>query len=236
VLKESGKKIQVGRADRTTDFGRFGLFFNDQCGAIVELKCESAPVAQNEEFVTLANNLAEQLATGPGANSGEELLGQPSPGKKGLTLGEQKDDLFNRIREVFNVGRITRFNGRCGGYLHPGTNVHGVLLQANGGTVDQLKDIAMHVAAMSPAALNVSDLDPAEVEKERAILRQATLNEGKPEKIVDKIVEGKLKSYFAERVLLEQPFVKDSALSVGQYAEQHGITVTAYVHWVLGSA
>ena len=92
----------------------------------------------------------------------------------------------------------------------------------------------MHVAAMSPAALTTAELDPTVVAKEREMLRQAALQEGKPEAIVDKMVEGRLKQFYAERVLLEQPFVKDDKQSVGQYATTHGLTVNKFVHYVLG--
>jgi len=234
-MRENGLKIQSGRSDRVTDFGRFGLFFNGKLGAMVELKCESAPVTQNDDFITLANDLAKQLATGPGAATGEELLNQPSPSKSGSTLREQKDELFNRIREVFNVGRIVRFEGRSGGYLHLGSKVHGVLVQAEGGTEEQVKDICLHIAAMSPAALSVAELDPQAVQKEREILRQAALKEGKPESIVDKMVEGRLKNFYAEQVLVEQPFVKDNTISVGKFAQQNGIKIVRFAHWILGS-
>ena len=79
---------------------------NPPVGTMVELKCESAPVAGSEEFIQLANDLAQQLATGPGAANVDELLDQPSPSNPNLTLREQKDDMFNRIREVFNVHGI----------------------------------------------------------------------------------------------------------------------------------
>ena len=92
----------------------------------------------------------------------------------------------------------------------------------------------MHIAAMRPAALNVKDLDSAEVEKERGILREAALQEGKPENIVDKMVEGRLRSYYAERVLLEQPFVKEQKQTVGQYAKENKMEITQFIHWVLG--
>jgi elongation factor Ts len=92
----------------------------------------------------------------------------------------------------------------------------------------------MHVAAMRPAALTVQDLDPAEVEKERGILREAALQEGKPANIVDKMVEGRLRSFYAERVLLEQPFVKEPKQTVGQYAKENGMQVKKFIHWVLG--
>jgi elongation factor Ts len=233
-LRESGKKIQSGRADRVTDFGRFGLYFDERAGAMVELKCESAPVAQNEEFIALANDLAKQLALGGDAADTDTLLARSSSTKPGMTLREQKDDLFNRIREVFNVGRMVRFDGRSCGYLHLGGTVHGVLIQASGGSDENLKDVCMHIAASSPAGLTAADLDAQEIERERQILREATLREGKPEPIVDRIVEGQLKKYIGERVLLEQPFVKDASLSVGRFASQNGMTVQRFTHWVLG--
>lgn len=233
-LRENGKSIQSGRADRATEFGRFGLHFNDKVGAIVELKCESAPVAANEEFIALAQGLAQQLAAGSGAATADELLDQPSPTQSGSTLREQKDDLFNRIREVFNVGRMTRFDGPSAGYLHLGATVHGVLVEASGGSAEQLKDICMHIAAMSPGAVTKEELDPKEIEEERHVLREAALKEGKPENIVDKMVEGRLRNFYAERALLEQPFVKDNTLTVGKFAQQNGIQVKRFVHWVIG--
>ena len=75
---------------------------------------------------------------------------------------------------------------------------------------------------------------PAEVNKEREILREAALKEGKPEKIVDKMVEGRLRNFYAERVLCEQPFVKDDKMTVGKYADQNGMKIKQFVHWELG--
>ncbi|MCA9118579.1 MAG: translation elongation factor Ts [Planctomycetaceae bacterium] len=235
-LRERGLKVMGGRTDRETAFGRFGIYAGTDkaVGAIVELKCESDPVAKNDEFVQLANDLAEQLANGPGATTVEELLAQPSPSKKSQTLGEQRDDLMNKIREVFNVGRLQRLDGATGGYSHNAGTIAGVLTAVKGGNDEAAKDVCMHIAAMRPAALTVQDLDPAEVEKERAILREAALQEGKPENIVDKMVEGRLRSYYAERVLLEQPFVKEPKQSVGQYAKENSMEVSQFIHWVLG--
>ncbi len=233
-LRENGATLQTKRADRATEFGRFGLYFDGQVGAIVELKCESAPVTQNEEFIELSDGLAKQLATGPGASSGEELLDQPSPTRSGQTLRDQRDDLFNRIREVFNVGRMARFDGASGGYLHLGSTVHGVLLEVTGGTADSVKDVCMHIAAMDPAALTKEEIDPKDVETERSILREAALKEGKPENIVDKRVEGRWRNFYAERVLLEQPFVKENSITVGKFAQDNGMSIKRFVHWVIG--
>ena len=138
-LRKQGLQTQEKRSGRETAFGRMGLFaqLDASTGAMVELKCESAPVTQNEDFIELADDLAKQLATGPGAADGEELLDQPSPSKDGMTLREQRDDLFNRIREVFNVGRIARLEGPCGGYSHNAGTVSGVLLQVEGGNQEE---------------------------------------------------------------------------------------------------
>lgn len=235
-LRERGLKVMGGKADRETAFGRFGIYSGQDkaVGAIVELKCESAPVAKNEDFIQLANDLAQQLATGPGASSADELLAQPSPSKSGQTLREQRDDLMNKIREVFNVGRLSRIEGATGGYSHNAGTVSGVLAGVNGGNDVAAKDVCMHIAAMKPAALNVKDLDPGEVEKERKILREAALQEGKPENIVDKMVEGRLRSFYAERVLLEQPFVKEPKQTVGQFAKESKMEIKQFIHWVLG--
>ena len=235
VLREQGAVLQEKRGGRATDFGRFGLFacFETNTGGIVELKCESAPVTSNEEFIQLANDLAKQLATGPGAENGEELLDQPSPSKDGMTLREQKDDLFNRIREVFNVGRIKKLDGTCGGYSHNSGTVSGVLLSVEGGNAEAAKDICMHIAAMRPACMNIEDLDPATVEQERSVLREAALNEGKPENIVDKMVEGRMRNYYAEQVLVEQQFVKADKITVGKFAEESSMTLKEFVHWEL---
>jgi elongation factor Ts len=235
-IRKKGIQTQGDRQDREVAFGRFGMYagLGNKAGAIVELKCESAPVAGGAEFVQLANDLAKQLATGPGAQTADELLDQPSPSKPGMTLRDVKDDMFNRIREVFKVGRLARLEGPTGGYSHNAGTVSGVLVQVDGGTDEAAKDVSMHIAAMRPLAVSKEEVDPAIVAKEREILREAALAEGKPANIVDKMVEGRLKNFYAERVLLEQPFVKENTLSVGKYAESKGMKVKKFVHWELG--
>ncbi len=237
ILRQRGEKLGDKRADRETAFGRFGIYCgtDKSCGAIVELKCESAPVTQNTEFIQLANDFAEALAKS-NASSKDDLLNQPSPSKPGQTVGEQRAELFNRIREKFELGRMQRLDGTCGGYSHNSGTVAGVLIQIQGGNDAAAKDVAMHIAAMRPAALSTSELDPALVEKERTFLKEAALKEGKPAAIVDKMVEGRLKNFYSERVLLEQPFVKDDKQSVGAYAKSHGMTITKFVHYVLGES
>lgn len=235
-LRKDNIKVQESRIGRETSFGRMGLYtdWDKGVGALVELLCESAPVAGNEEFIQLANDLAKQLATGPGAKTADELLAQQSPSKAGSTLGDQLADLSGRIREVFKVGRISRVDGKTAGYVHHAGKTVGVLVEVTGGKPEAARDIGMHIAAMRPQVLAKEDLDPADVEKERAILSEAARNEGKPENIIGKMVEGRLRNFFAERVLTEQPFVKDDKLTVGKYAEANGMKLVRYIHWELG--
>ena len=142
---------------------------------------------------------------------------------------------MHRIREVFNVGRMERLEGATGGYSHNSGTVSGVLLAVKGGTDAIAKDVCMHVAAMRPAALTVAELNPDNVSKEREILREAALKEGKPVNIVDKMVEGRLRNFYAEKVLLEQPFVKEPSKTVGQHAKEGGMQISRFVHWELGA-
>ncbi len=235
ALRKKGATKMAGRTDRATESGRIAIY-NDTAagvGAIVELQCESAPVSSNEEFVQLAADIAQQLATGPGAATAEELLAQPSPSQPDKTLQAQFDDLTNRIREVFRVQRLERIDGTCGGYVHHNGAV-GVLLHVEGGSEELAKDICMHTAAMHPQVLAIADLDPAEVAREREVLSEAARGEGKPESIIDKMVEGRLRNFYAERCLAEQPFVKDDKLTVGKVAEAAGMKLVKFTHWVLG--
>ncbi|MCE9529061.1 MAG: translation elongation factor Ts [Planctomycetales bacterium] len=234
-LRERGIKLSESRSTRETAFGRFGIHagVDKKAGAIVEVKCESAPVANSDEFIQFANDLAQALASS-NVSTADELLAQPSPSKPGKTLKDVKDDMFNRIREVFNIGRMKRLEGSTGGYSHNSGTVSGVLVGVEGGNDAAAKDVSMHVAAMHPLAVVKEEIDPALVASEREILRAAALAEGKPANIVDKMVEGRLKNFYAEKVLSEQPFVKENTQTVGAYAGGHKMKVKQFVHWVLG--
>jgi elongation factor Ts len=233
-IRKAGAVKLTERQDRETAFGRFGLFtgLKEKTGAMVEVKCESAPVAGQAEFVQFANDLAKQLATGPGAKTADDLLAQPSPSKAGMTLKEQKEDLFNRMGEVFNVGRIVRFDGPCGGYAHFSSTVSGVLIQVEGGNDEAAKDVAMHVAAMNPGVLTKEEMDPTAVAKEKEILMAQARTEGKPENIIEKMVEGRLRKFYEESVLLEQIFVIDGETPIRKVIENAGKDVGAPIELV----
>lgn len=233
-LREQGKQFMGKRQDRTTEEGRIGVFasIKDGVGAMVELQCESAPVAANEEFIQLAEDLARQLATGPGAKTVDELWAQPSPSRKGMTLEDQRDELQNKIREVFRIARLERFDAPSGGFVHMAKI--GVLLEVEGGTDELAKDVSLHIAAMSPKATTKADLDPAVVEKEKQLQKDRARQEGKPENIIEKMIEGRMKNFYAEIVLEEQPFVKDESQTVGNIAKSGGMKLKRFVRWQLG--
>jgi len=238
-LRKQGIKTQSMRADRETSCGRLAVYTDPAKGvaAIIELKCESPPVAGSPDFKAFCEDIAKTLALGPGAASPEELLAQKSQAHPDKTLGEIKDDLFNRMREVFELSRIKRIDAPCGGYAHHDGS-KAALVEIVGEkaaeAAEVAKDIAMHVVAMAPKAVRKEDLDPAAVEKEREILSEAARKEGKPENIIAKMIEGRLRNFFAQCVLLEQPFVKDDKQTVGKLAKGAGIDVKAVDNWKLG--
>jgi elongation factor Ts len=235
LRKEGAKTMAIKAGERTTAFGRFGIYADTSAktGAMVELLCESAPVAANEEFVQLSNDLAKALATGPGAKTADELLAQKSP-SKGIPLKQQLEELYGRMREVFKVNRMVRFEGPCGGYSHNSGRVLGALVQVEGGSNEAAKNVAMHVAAKTPLVLTVEELDPALVAKEREILTEASRKEGKPENIIAKMVEGRMRQFYGEHVLLEQPYVREEKMTIGNFAKGEKMKIVRFQLWELG--
>ena len=240
-LRKQGVKTQAMRADRETSMGRLAIYTDLEkgVGTLVELKCESAPVAGSPDFMDFVNDIAKTLALGSGANSPEELLAQKSQAHPDKTLGEIKDDLFNRMREVFELSRICRIDAPCGGYAHHDGS-KAALVEIAGETAgpqaaEVAKDVAMHIVALSPKAIVKEDLDQAVVDKEREILTEAAKQEGKPENIIQKMIEGRLRNFFSQCVLLEQPFVKDDKQSVGKLLKSAGLSVKRMEHWKIGS-
>jgi elongation factor Ts len=239
-LRKQGIKTQSMRADRETSCGRLAVYADPAkgVGTIIEFKCESPPVASSQDFKDLANDIAKTLALGPGAASPADLLAQKSLAHPDRTLGELKDELFNRMREVFELSRIKRIDGACGGYAHHDGS-KAALIEITGNVsgpqaAEVAKDVAMHVVALAPQAIRKEDLDPAVVDKEREILSEAARKEGKPENIIAKMIEGRLRNFFSQCVLLEQPFVKDDKQSVGQLAKSAGLEVKSVENWKLG--
>lgn len=239
VLRKKMKDIQVKRGERETAEGRIAAYVapDGTVGALLELRCESAPVAKSEHFVKLAHELAKQIALGK-PNSVEELLTQKLP--DGKTVSERIGDVIGLIRENMKPARFERYEGGAiGAYEHHDGTV-GVLVQTEGTATDAqvLRDVAMHAAARNPVSARKEDVPTATIDKEKEIAREQIANDpknkNKPANILDMIIEGKLKTWFQENVLVEQPFVKDDTRTVGQLLQQHGLKMARFTRYRVG--
>lgn len=239
VLREQFKKIALKRADNATSEGQIVVLMGEGGGegVMIEVQCESAPVASSEGLQSFAAQCAEQLLNGPGATTPEELLAQDAPQTKGKTLQGVWEDLTNQIREKIVLSRVARVAGPVQGYVHhDGKN--GVLFQAEGksDTLEILRDVAMHVAALRPDVTHPDGLDPAVIQAERDRLTEEARATGKPDNIVEKIVDGRMSNFYVENgVLTSQPFAKDDSKSVSQALAEHGYKAVAFTRWVLGN-
>ena len=239
ILKEQFKKIQDKRADNATEEGRVFLAINDDASeaAMVEIQCESAPVATGEALEALGTAMVNQLLNGPGADSPEALMGQ-TPDGGSETLQSMYEDFVNKIREKTVVNRVCRVNGPAGGYVHHDFKT-GVVFQATGeAKCDEiLRDVAMHIAALKPSVCLADQLDSEEVQAERARLSEQAKASGKPDNIVDKIVDGQMNKFYMEKgVLLYQPFAKDDKKTVQKALSEAGLEAAGFIRWQVGVA
>jgi elongation factor Ts len=237
ILKERVKGLKLKVADRMTSEGKVAtLTAPDGLSAVmIELLCESAPVAKNDDFLLLCDQLAKQLLNGPGAQTAEELLAQKCPDKP-MTLHELHENVLNKIRENIVVGRIIKVKGPVAGYTHHDGTL-GVLFQASGqnATAAVLRDVAMHIAALNPTVCLPEQLDPAIVAVEKKRLTEEAQKSGKPANIIEKMVEGKMRVFYNnEGVLVAQPFAKDDSKTVAQALSAAGLTATGFIRWRLG--
>ena len=236
ILRKKSSAIQAKRGEKETAEGRIGVYVDPakQVGAIIEVRCESAPVAKGELFVRLAHDLAKQVASKSAANV-EELLAQPFVDDPKRTVNDRIGEVVGLIRENMKPTRLARLTGLLGTYTHHDGSI-GVLLQVEGAKADPqlLTDICMHIAALNPLAARREDLDPAQVQKEREIAKTQAAATGKPPNIVERIAEGKLKTWFAENVLVEQPFVKDDSKSVGDLLKAAGLKIVKFIRYRIG--
>ena len=238
ILKSKFKKVMLKRADNATSEGRIVVEMkaDGSEAAMIELQCESAPVAGAEAFVSLARQCALQLLNGPGADSPEALLAQPAPEAPGKTLNNLYEDVVNSIREKIVLSRIVRVSGPVGGYVHH-DGKQGVLFQAAGEnkSAPVLRDVAMHVAAMKPTATLPDQLPVEVVNAERERLRSEAKKSGKPDNIIDKIVDGQMNVFYNEQgVLISQPFAKEQSKTVSQALAESGLKAVNFTRWVIG--
>ncbi len=238
ILRKSNKEAQDKFVSRETAEGRIGAYIDPaaQIGAIVEVRCESAPVVKSDLFIQLANDLAKQVAL-KDPPSVEAMLTQPFVDKPGQTVNERIGEAVGLIRENMRVVRFNRLTGSLGAYVHHDGSV-GVMVQVEGakGDPQMLRDVSMHVTARNPLVAQREHLAADRVAKELNIARtQATeQGKGKPAAIVEKIAEGKMKTWFSENVLVEQPFVRDESKTVGQLLGSAGLKLVKFVRYKVG--
>lgn len=236
ILRKKGAGRIEKMGDRETTQGRIACFVTPAAdrGGLVELRCETAPVAKTDDFVGLAATLARQAAVASAPPTPATL-----PQEKldsGKSIADLQLDVFNRLRENMVIARVTQMRGYVGAYVHHNGMV-GALVEFNRACPPELaKDIAMHVTAARPMVARREEVDPALVAKERELAAEQV--KGKPPQIVDKIVTGKIDKWMTEIVLLEQPFVKDDKQSVAQVlkAAAPDLTVTRFARFEVGGA
>lgn len=239
ILRRNVGKVMLKRAENATSEGlvRAITTSDGKLGAMIELQCESAPVAKADDFVFLADQCVKQLLAGPGADTPEALLAQTAPDKPGVTLQALLDDVVNKIREKIVLARVSRAAGPVGAYVHHDGKT-GVLMFATGdnAAAPVLRDVAMHVAALRPAVTLPEELPADTVKAERERLTAEAAASGKPANIVEKIVDGRMKTYYGEQgVLTFQPFAKDDSKTVSQALAEAGLKGTKFTRWVLGN-
>ena len=204
-------------------------------GALVELNSETDFVAKNDEFVTAAQQIAE-AANEAKAGDTETLKGV----KLGdSTVGEVVEGLAVKIGEKIELGRVAYFDGPVVTYMHRRASdlppAVGVLVEYDGGDADVARGAAMQIAAMRPQYLSRDEVPADVVAKERAIAEATAKEEGKPEHVVDKIIEGRLNGFFKEVTLLEQPSVQQDKMSVGKVLDAAGVTVKRFARFEVGA-
>ena len=199
-------------------------------GAIIEVNCETDFVAKNDDFKALVKNLAEMVVTQNPADVA--ALSGMKIGDK--TVEEVRTELVGKIGENMSIRRFVRVTaqGRLASYVHGGAKI-GVLVDVSGDEA-LAKDIAMHIAASKPKAMDASGVPQDLIEAERRVAAQKAAESGKPANIVEKMVEGAVQKYLKEVTLLSQPFVKDDKQTVEQLLKSKGAQVHGFILYVVG--
>ena len=236
VLRLKGLKGVSKREGRTTSNGLVVARIASGSGVMIELACETDFVAKAENFVTLAEQVADAISAS-GVTSVEAALAAPlgdstvsaSITDKAAIMGEKVE---LRKVEVISAAGLDAYMHRTSRDLPPQV---GVLLGFDGSDTDTAHDIAVHIAAFSPTYLSREDVPAEVVAKEREIAEETARNEGKPEAALSKVVEGRVTGFFKETCLLDQPFAKDNKQSVAQVAAAAGLTLTGFLRLRVGA-
>lgn len=228
LLREKGLSKAAKKAGRIAAMGLVKTAFaaDGKAAAIVEVNSETDFVAKNEEFVNFVETLAKMALENDAADM-DAFMALPYEGE-----GTVKDALNNKIATIGENMNIRRFQKLATpgvvytGYIHGGGTIGVIVGLETEATVEEItvtgKDVAMQVASMSPKFLDESQVDPAWLESEKEIAKQQLLNEGKPEKMLEKIIPGKVKAILKEVCLVDQKFVKNGDLTVKQYVDEAG--------------
>ncbi|MBR3456767.1 MAG: elongation factor Ts [Selenomonadaceae bacterium] len=230
-LREKGISKAEKKAGRVAAEGAVAAYLSEDAkvGVLVEINCETDFAAGNEQFRSLESKIAKHIADTAPADL-DALNDSMLDGKK---VSDLITEATATIGEKISLRRFTRFqtDGRLASYIHMGGKI-GVLVELSGGEADLGKDIAMQVAAAAPTAVDRSGVDAASLEHEREVLRKQALEEGKPEKIIEKMVDGRINKFYKEVCLVEQIFVKDTDKTVKDVLG--GVEVRQFVRYQLG--
>lgn len=235
-LREKGISSAAKKSDRIAAEGSAHVMVEGNTAVLLEVNCETDFVTKNDQFKTILQELAKHLLSQKPANV-EEALQQPLNGE-GEALEQFIHANIAKIGEKLSLRRFSIFEktdaDAFGAYIHMGGNIGVVTILE--GTTDEAfaKDIAMHIAAVNPRYVTRDAVATEEVDKEREVLKTQALSEGKPEKIVEKMVEGRLGKFFEEICLLEQSFVKDPDQKVKKLVADKGATVKGFVRYQVG--
>jgi elongation factor Ts len=238
LLRSRGAAKAAKRAGREAAEGTVAIHVGNGVGALVELNCETDFVARNDTFQTLARELAEHVARHAGDVNGE-AAGEAVAEQRYLggetSVGDVVTAASATTGENVVLRRFARFessDGVLGSYVHM-TGKIGVLVEVDGAAgEDRARDVAMHIAAARPLAVTSAEIPAEVVERERAVYLEQVRQEGKPENIQEKIVDGKLRKFFQEQTLMDQAFVKDPDRTVAQVLG--GAAVRRFVRFELG--
>ena len=233
---KSGAKASKA-SSRVTAEGVVGAFISvdGKSGAVVEVNCETDFVAKNDDFVAFAKDVAETVAKSNPADL-EALAGVVMANGSG-SVEEVRKALVMKLGENITVRRFERYEtttGKLSSYLH-GSKI-GVLLNFAGGDEEMGRDISMHIAASKPKSIDMSGVNPEDIETERRIAIEKAREAGKPEAMLEKIAEGTVNKFLKEVTLLGQVFVKaeDGKQTIEQLLKSKGATVSAFQMFIVG--
>ena len=220
-------------ASRITADGVVAIYIDEpgKIGAIVELNSETDFVAKNADFIAFANDIAKLVAE----NKPADVAALSALPLNGSTVDEVRKGLIGKIGENISIRRfqIIEGKGKLSTYIHGGAKI-GVIVDVVGGNDEVAHDVAMHIAASKPKALDKDGVDQNLIETERRVAIEKARENGKPEHLIEKIAEGSVNKFLKEVTLLSQPFVKDDSKSVGELLKGNGATVSAFALFVVG--